>query len=638
MKNIVKTIFAVTVSCVVFAGCNEEKFLSISSPSEVSTNDFPTTLDHATSLVTAAYAQLNQQQVYGSEIGGYIYLPLEYDIDFEYRDATDWIYTTAGKNVGPTGRITPAWQHLNKGVHVSNIAIEGVREYKEKHSQPNEAKVLDNLVGEALYLRAFYWSRLLEIYGEAKLDGAGIPILDHSSASYTDAQISRSTTRKSYEAIVSTLLEAIPLLEGQNDKYRVNKWAAMGLLAKTYFFLGDNANAKTYLEKIINESGKSLVPYKSLKQMFNGDASFEHSSESLWEIEHVHGVKAYRHSYDYKPGTEFSRWITHCSITPDGARKSMDYANLYAHDKNIARFGYTWLAPGNYIHEAAQKPANGFIPFNCSYEGAYLEGAYYEGVMGQKLRALAGNAVYNPGATKPATSANAGAGYSDPDPRFFVGLLHPYIDTCKLSGQDAPVSQNMGTADNLHKWYNKEAATGMDRMKDYNFSLRKYQFLGGELAAEGNNCTGENVYVMRLAEVYLIYAEILKEEGNTADALKYVNMVHRRAYGQTPSNASKYDYKSLTDRTMTVDANDHLANDPIKYELWAELFGEMQWWGYIRHFAIGPKEAQYYDYVHGPGSAGITKCEFPDRHYAQPIPVSELEYNPNMTQTPGYEQ
>ena len=44
---------------------------------------------------------------------------------------------------------------------------------------------------------------------------------------------------------------------------------------------------------------------------------------------------------------------------------------------------------------------------------------------------------------------------------------------------------------------------------------------------ESSDC---NIYVIRLADIYLLYAELLKDE-DPGTALEYVNKVHARAYG-----------------------------------------------------------------------------------------------------------
>lgn len=148
---------------------------------------------------------------------------------------------------------------------------------------------------------------------------------------------------------------------------------------------------------------------------------------------------------------------------------------------------------------------------------------------------------------------------------------------------------------------------------------------------------GYNIYFIRLPDIYLMYAELLAAEGRDAEALEYVNKVHRRAYGYDPDQASPVDYASLQDRTKTVDPEDHLADNPLLYERWAELFGEMRWWEDVRRLRLGAEEAGYYKTVSGPGAAK-TNIVWKETNYAMPIPTSEFESNPSsgMVQTPGY--
>ena len=148
---------------------------------------------------------------------------------------------------------------------------------------------------------------------------------------------------------------------------------------------------------------------------------------------------------------------------------------------------------------------------------------------------------------------------------------------------------------------------------------------------------GYNIYFIRLPDIYLMYAELLAAEGRDAEALEYVNKVHRRAYGYDPDQASPVDYASLQDRTKTVDPEDHLADNPLLYERWAELFGEMRWWEDVRRLRLGAEEAGYYKTVSGPGAAK-TNIVWKESNYAMPIPTSEFESNPSsgMVQTPGY--
>jgi hypothetical protein len=146
------------------------------------------------------------------------------------------------------------------------------------------------------------------------------------------------------------------------------------------------------------------------------------------------------------------------------------------------------------------------------------------------------------------------------------------------------------------------------------------------------NC-GINMYVFRLPDIYLMYAESLIEmnDGRDAEALEYINKVHRRAYDQPVHTPSPYDYATMTDRTKTLDPNDHLANDVLKYERWAELINEGNWWFDVRRWDIGEQEAAYYKKSNSGNLVWVGQ-----RAYAWPIPQVELNANSLMVQNPGF--
>ena len=135
--------------------------------------------------------------------------------------------------------------------------------------------------------------------------------------------------------------------------------------------------------------------------------------------------------------------------------------------------------------------------------------------------------------------------------------------------------------------------------------------------------------VMRLPDVYLMYAEAVNEvNGPQADAVGYVNLIRRR--GNLPAlNASKY-------------SNRQTFFDAIEQERIIELVGEGQ-----RGFDL--RRWRAIERVWGPpGSAGVWRQDTwganqqryyqntPDRTYQQNyifrIPPSERDRNPNLTQ------
>jgi hypothetical protein len=398
--------------------------------------------------------------------------------------------------------------------------------------------------------------------------------------------------------------EAATLLKNQTDVHRATEWSAKAALAKACLFAGDHAGAKTYLKDCIDNSGKKLVSFDEFKMMFNGDPQYEYNNESFYEVGNKgdpENGQAYGNS---NTGTAMSILYAHCVILPDGTRQSTSYANQYAHDRNLLRYGYHDPAPLSQLEEAGDT-----YRLKQSYIDLQLE-----------RRALAGRQE------------------DGPDPRLWVSILQPFFDSAQYKVNSEAIYCKIAQGEPSGKWWEMSPTTGNDPQTWYGWPTRKYQYMEGHLGNDSRNVAGYNFYFIRLPDIYLMYAEILKNEGNMAEALEYVNKVHRRAYSYPPDAPSPVDYRSLTDRTKTVDPADPLANDPLLYERWAELFGEMRWWEDVRRLRMGPSESAYYVNVHGPGDR-LTPITWRDAHYAMPVPTVEMEFNANagMIQTPGYQ-
>ncbi len=126
---------------------------------------------------------------------------------------------------------------------------------------------------------------------------------------------------------------------------------------------------------------------------------------------------------------------------------------------------------------------------------------------------------------------------------------------------------------------------------------------------------GINMPMMRLADVYLMYAEAQNENGNTAVALEYVNKVRRRAYGEP------IDSPSIVADIAVGGGAPLLA--AIQDERYIELFGEGHRWFDLLRWELADDVL---------GSRGF----IPGTHEAMPIPIDEIQLNTAMVQNNGY--
>jgi len=165
----------------------------------------------------------------------------------------------------------------------------------------------------------------------------------------------------------------------------------------------------------------------------------------------------------------------------------------------------------------------------------------------------------------------------------------------------------------------------------YGWGYRKYAAL--HYPMETVQADAWNWYFLRLADVYLLYAEAAKSTGDNATALEYLNKVKRRAYGYPVNAVSPVDYTSLTATTKAI--NDPvLGTNPLYYERWAELFNEGQWWFDICRWRLGKSEAAYYV-----SAISTSVLQFNEnKSYSWPIPQDEFNSNAKIAgqQNPGY--
>ena len=612
----------IIVFCVLALMLNSCKdFFNIENPQTLNPDNFPATMEQVDLILTSSYAQshsIGMYAFYWFPMGVYLY---DHTTDtygsYDERATSMDNYTSIDSRY-----ITTTYTDLCKWIKLSTQAIESIEFYRENYSTLSEKSQLDYMRGQALFNRGLaYWHA--QIFFELEPNALGFPIIDKVHSNVDSLKQERATVKDTWQFVIDDLVEAAELLSGHNETFRATEWAAKGLLAKVYmqslYIFPENADkAKTLLEDIINNSGKTIVESDIYKDMFYGNEANEHNSESLYELTMTTNYTQDGPWAGYTTGSGmpmvYAPWYVDLDIRFRKGRedqtdpttlehdvmttkKSSQWGNNFIHDRNISRFGFAnfygdtmprWTFNSDYDFNAARSKDN--------YPYVLAETSYRDDALQLK---------------------------NDPskvDPRLILCAGQPYVDTyIDAQGRET--------------WYDRSTEVN-NRPDIIGWQHRKYTNIRGvEMGAapygknESSDC---NFYIIRLADIYLLYAELMAET-NPAVALEYVNKVHRRAYGFAPDATCPYDYTSLTDRTKTADENDHLANDVIKYERWAELFAEGQWWFDVRRYRIGQKEADYYKETrHGP----ITWKG--DCSYVQPIPQLELERNHNIQQSEGY--
>lgn len=620
MKIMKKNIVFILLVAGLLSGCKD--FFDIENPQTLSTDNFPATMEQVDQLVTSAYAQdhaIGTYAFYWFPMGIYLY---DHTTDiygsYDERATSQDNYTAIDSRY-----ITTTYTDLCKWAKFATTAIEGIAYYRTNWSKTNEQDMLDYALGQCYFNRALaYWHA--QIFFELEPDALGFPIIDTVLSDVEALKLSRATVTETWQFMIKDCQEAVRLLTGKPaDIFRADEWAAKGLLAKIYmqslYLFPENETAtQQLLEDIINNSGKSLAPYDVYVDMFYGNEANEHNMESLYELTMTSNYNQDGPWEGYTTGSGmpmvYAPWYVDLNVrfrqgredqvdplTQENdviiSKKSSQWGNNFIHDRNIARFGFADFY-GDTIPRLTFNPAYDFNAPRSLHNFPYM--------------------IATPNYREEALALKRDAGRVDPRLQMVAG--QPYVDPYIDAKGDTTVYDRSSEANN--------------RPERLAWAHRKYTNIRGvEMgpAPYGKNESSDcNFYIIRMADIYLLYAELMAER-NPSVALEYVNKVHRRAYGYPPDGASPVDYTSLGDRTKAYDVTDPLAFNPLRYERWAELFAEGQWWFDIRRLRIGSSEADYYkETSHGP----ITWKG--DCSYVQPIPQLELERNHNMQQSSGY--
>lgn len=194
------------------------------------------------------------------------------------------------------------------------------------------AKRRDCLLGEAYFLRAFYYFQLVRIFG-------GVPLIHEVIDSSERWLQPRATKEQVYESIIADLKNAEALLYNKSeyadeDMGRATKGAACAMLCKVYLYMHNYENAYTWGKKFVDEhykTGKySLCPVYADNFTLAG----ENGPESVFEIQYIADPTSdYGDNFGFSRGT-FTIILTRPRMSSLGEKAGWGWDhptnNLYA--------------------------------------------------------------------------------------------------------------------------------------------------------------------------------------------------------------------------------------------------------------------------------------------------------------------
>ncbi len=475
------------------------------------------------------------------------------------------------------------WQYLYELVHRSNTVIRNVA------GMPISQETIDRVTGEAKFLRAMAYFRMLNCWG-------AVPYYDETcdiNEEFATLDAPRTPADEIRRHVIDDLTEAIeklPVKWDDADLGRATRGAAYTLRGKVYLFDKQWDKAIADFEEIIcnrnADYGYALHPdYNELFRLYNG----KHSPEMIFSIQSIDGNTA---GYALDIVSYFGNKSTMRLIAGNRIVPSTRLVDMY---ENLDGTPFDWdtLFPG----------------FN---EG------------GADVRRRYMSVAIDHGSTRITDLLDCDTtlvmdAYRNRDPRLNLNVITPYSHYLGTDAGSSPMDKQFVLADASKGGAPMEAMAFIRNSEGWNsYFWRKWIPTGNLDGYWGEyNRTPYEFPIIRLGDVILMLAEAYNETGQLDKAVAEVNKIRSRV--NMPDIDSAGGKEGVAAR--------------IRDERARELAGEGQRYWDLRRWGLLQESVK--DATDIFGDLMYTRS-YQSRHELWPIPLVELDRNPNLTQNTGW--
>ena len=309
------TYSALALATLSLSSCND--WLTEETPGTTKVSEFFTSLSTAEAVVNAAYVPMTWEF-------GTTYYPEWYFGDIvsddalkggqDINDGADLRELENFKANSDNEILLEYYRAQWQGIQRANLAIDEIpttRIETEGDEAEKQAKYRDRYLGEAYFLRGFYYFRLARMFG-------GMPLIDYVIKSSNQWAQTRSTMDKTLNFAIEDFKRAENLL-WKKDEYsneelgRATKGAAQAMLLKANLYRADylrNAGNETEAQKYFAEAakwGKEVIQSRQYSLWPNYLDNFrlanENGRESVFEIQYTEEATSDYGGEGYTRGT-----------------------------------------------------------------------------------------------------------------------------------------------------------------------------------------------------------------------------------------------------------------------------------------------------------------------------------------------
>tara|TARA_R110000868_G_scaffold76774_5_gene220533 strand:+ start:29850 stop:31322 length:1473 start_codon:yes stop_codon:yes gene_type:complete len=243
--------------------------------------------------------------------------------DTDMEDAYKLIYSSSNSSA------SSFWSTYYSGIEAANIAIASIPAITDTELTPAISKAL---LGEAHFLRAYYYFELVQLFGD-------IPLNIVPSTSLEDGTLPKSSVQEVYETVIlpDLLFAESAGLPNTSTSGRVTNGAVKSLLAKVYLTMAGNPLNQTDKYALARDKASEVIT-ADWYNLFESDGSltwfdklnnpaFDNTGENIFMVQYEGGSIASSISTYFTPlGGED---ITNQSLHFGGMEPEVDYINTY---------------------------------------------------------------------------------------------------------------------------------------------------------------------------------------------------------------------------------------------------------------------------------------------------------------------
>ena len=562
------------VAMLMLGGCES---LDYTPADQMSGTTFWQTENHARQAAIGLYAAMKAPWCFGMEF--------TFDMCSDIADGTSpWSDISRGNTwASNSSGIQNHWQYLYELVHRSNTVIRNVAK------MPISQETIDRVTGEAKFLRGMAYFRMLNCWG-------AVPYYDETcdiNEEFATLDAPRTPAEEIRRHVIDDLTEAIeklPVKWDDADLGRATRGAAYALRGKVYLFDKQWDKALADFEEIVYNKnadyGYTLHPdYNELFRLYNG----KHSPEMIFSIQSIDGNTA---GYALDIVSYFGNKSTMRLIAGNRIVPSTRLVDMY---ENLDGTPFDWddMFPG-----------------------------YNDG--GSDVRRRYMSVAIDQGSTRVTDLLDCDTtlvmdAYRNRDPRLNLNVITPYSHYLGTDAGSSPMDKQFVLADASKGGAPMEAMAFIRNSEGWNsYFWRKWIPTGNLDGYWGEyNRTPYEFPLIRLGDVILMLAEAYNETDHPDKAVYEVNKIRSRV--------------NMPDIDTTGGKEGVAAR--IRDERARELAGEGQRYWDLRRWGLLQESVK--DATDIFGDLMYTRSYQP-RHELWPIPLVELDRNPNLTQNTGW--